>query len=101
MQLEDYVWAQHARRAGIPFGSLRAILDPASATLPPEVLDWDAAGPAAPTVARAIARRPALAVDLLRLARQRRAAARALDQALEAVLAAVLAREPPPVGPPP
>ena len=28
VQMEDYVWAQHARRAGIPFGSLRAILGP-------------------------------------------------------------------------
>ena len=101
VQMEDYVWAEYAAGAGLPFASLRAILDPASATLPPEVLDWDAAGPAAPTVARAIARRPALAVDLLRLARQRRAATRNLDRALEAVLAAVLAGEPPPAGPPP
>ena len=100
VQLEDYVWAEYAAGAGLPFASLRSILDPASTTLPPEILDWDAAGPAAPTVARAIARRPALAIALVRLARQRRAATRALDQALEAVLAAVLAGGPGPEGPP-
>ena len=101
VQLEDYVWAEYAAGTGLPFASLRAILDPASTTLPPEVLDWDAAGPAAATVARAIVRRPALSVELVRLARQRRAATRALDRALEAVLAAVLAGEPAPVGPRP
>ena len=91
VQMEDYVWARHARRAGIPFGSLRAVLDPASATLPRELLDWDPAGPPRSTVAAAIARRPALAVALLRLARQRRTATTALDRALEAILAAALA----------
>ncbi|MDE2639294.1 MAG: hypothetical protein OXI03_01795 [Chloroflexota bacterium] len=91
VQMEDYVWARQAERAGIPFGSLRAILDPASATLPRELLDWDPAGPSLSTVAAAVARHPALAVGLLRLARQRRDATRALDRALEAILAAVLA----------
>lgn len=91
VQMEDYVWARQAGRAGMPFGSLRAVLDPASATLPRELLDWDPAGPPLSTVAAAVARRPSLALALLRLARQRRAATRALDRALEAVLAAALA----------
>ncbi len=91
VQMEDYVWARHAGRAGIPFGSLRAVLDPAAATLPRELLDWDPAGPPPAAVAAAVARRPALVVALLRLAPQRRAATRALDRALEAILAAVVA----------
>jgi nucleoside phosphorylase len=91
VQMEDYAWAENARRAGIPFGSLRAVLDPAAATLPRELLDWDPAGPSRSSVAAAVARRPSLAVSLLRLARQRRDATRALDRALDAILEAVLA----------
>ncbi|MCY3919758.1 MAG: hypothetical protein OXG38_08130 [Chloroflexi bacterium] len=91
VQMEDYVWVRQAERAGIPFGSLRAVLDPASTTLPHELLDWDPSGPSLSTVAAAVARHPALAVTLLRLARQRRAATRALDRALEAILTAELA----------
>jgi adenosylhomocysteine nucleosidase len=88
VQMEDYVWAEQAARLGLPFASLRAILDPAGTTIPTEILEWDAAKPAATAIARAVARRPALAVALARLARQRRAAVGALDRALEAIVAA-------------
>ena len=97
VQMEDYVWAQEAARLGVPFASLRAILDPAHAALPREVPEWDPAGPSAATVAVAIARRPALAIALARLGLQRRAAVSAIDRALEAIAAA---GAPQPEGPP-
>ena len=88
VQIEDYVWAQQATEAGLPFASLRAVLDPATSTLPREILDWNPAGPSAATIAAAIARRPPLALALVRLGRQRRAAVRAIDRALEAIVQA-------------
>lgn len=88
VQMEDYVWAEEGARLGVPFASLRAILDPASATLPREMLEWDPAGPSAATVAAAIVRRPTLLIALARLRQQRRAAVRAIDRALETVAAA-------------
>ena len=98
VQMEDYVWAEHAAAAGLPFGSLRAVLDPAGTSLPPEILDWDPAGPSGTTIAAAVARRPALAITLVRLGRQRRTAIRAIDRALEAI---VRAGEPKPDAPRP
>lgn len=97
VQMEDYVWAQEGARLGVPFASLRAILDPAHTTLPREILEWDPAGPSAATVAAAIVRRPALLIALARLGRQRRAAVRAIDEALEAIAAAGASQ---PEGPP-
>lgn len=88
VQMEDDIWALRAQEQGLPFASLRALLDPAGANLPPPVLGWDPAGPSTGALARAVARRPHLIPALVRLARQRRAAVRALDRALEAVIAA-------------
>ena len=88
VQMEDYIWAEHAVEIGIPFASLRAILDPASAALPPEIEAWDPAGPSAAAVTSALLRRPTLAIALPKLAWQRRKAVRSIDRALEAIVAA-------------
>ena len=88
VEMEDYVWAEHAAAANLPFASLRAVLDPASASLPPEVKRWAATAPSPAGLLSALARRPSLAVTLPRLAWQRRAAVRAIDRALEAIVSA-------------
>ena len=88
VQMEDYIWAQWSAARGLPFASLRSVLDPATASLPRQALAWDPAGPSPGTLARALARRPQLIWSLVRLGRQRRAATQALDGALEAIVAA-------------
>ncbi len=87
VQMEDYAWAQAAQDQGLPFVSVRAVLDPVSARLPKEVVRWDWRRRRSSEVAWSVARRPALAVALVRLAWQRRAAVRSIDRLLEALVA--------------
>ena len=87
VQMEDYVWAEATRDMGVPFASVRAVLDPAGARLPEAVLGWSWQGPRAREVARSVVRQPWLAVGLARLAWQRQAAVRSIDRALEAIVA--------------
>ena len=88
VQMEDYLWAEAADELGLPFASLRAVLDPVEADLPSAVESWDWRGPSVSEVARSLLRRPSLAPALPRLAWRRRAARRAIDAVLEALVEA-------------
>ncbi|MCY3887398.1 MAG: hypothetical protein OXG19_06800 [Chloroflexi bacterium] len=86
VQMEDYLWAEAAGELGLPFTSLRAVLDPVEADLPSAVESWDWRGPSVSEVARSLLRGPSLALALPRLAWRRRAARRAIDAVLEALV---------------
>jgi len=88
VQMEDHVWAEAAAELGLPFASMRAVIDPVDADLPAEVLGWDWRGPSAGAVASDALRRPRLVTALPRLAWRRRLARRAIDQVLEALIEA-------------
>ena len=84
VNMEDY-WAAHtARAAGVPFASVRAVLDPARVELPGYVAD--SGGNAIP-VALGLAGHPGRALSLWRLAREARAARNSLTAAVLAALA--------------
>lgn len=84
--MEDAVWGRAAADLGVPFVAARAVLDPLGGGVPAEVLGWDWRGASGGVVARAVLRRPGLALALARLAWQRRAAVRAIDRMLEALV---------------
>ena len=84
--MEDYAWAQTAQEWGLPFASMRAVLDPVGTRVPEAVLSWDWQGAHAGEVTRGLARRPWLPLSLGRLAWERRTAVRAIDRFLEALL---------------
>lgn len=82
-QMEDYYWAQCAAEMGVPFASVRCVLDPVQRSLPEAVGRWDWRGPRAGEVVRGIVRAPTMIPALIRLARERRRAAHAIDRFLE------------------
>jgi hypothetical protein len=79
VDMEAAIFAEACARAGAPWLVVRAISDAVTHTLPPEVAELIAGGESrAATVFGLLARRPALVVDLLRLARSSARAAYAL-----------------------
>ncbi len=80
VDLESAAVARAAAEAGLPFGVLRAVADPAAHGLPPAALvGLDAEGrPAIGPVLRALARSPGQLPALIRLGRQSSAAMKAL-----------------------
>ncbi|WP_230983131.1 nucleoside phosphorylase [Inquilinus limosus] len=80
VDLESAAVARAAAGAGLPFGVLRAVADPAAHGLPPAALvGLDAEGrPAIGPVLRALARSPGQLPALIRLGRQSSAAMKAL-----------------------
>lgn len=88
VQMEDYLWAEYAAERGIPFASLRAVLDTAQTDLPPWVLAFAFTPPPIGRVAKQMLRRPHLLGAIPRLARQRRKAVKSVDRALEAIVSA-------------
>ena len=84
VNMEDYWVAHTARAAGVPFASVRAVLDPARVELPGYVAD--SGGKAAP-VALGLAGHPGRMLGLWRLARQARAARNSLTVAVLAGVA--------------
>ena len=75
VNMEDYWAAKAARAAGVPFASVRAVLDTADAELPAWLSD---PSDSAARVAWGLAGHPGRAAALLRLARQARVARRNL-----------------------
>ncbi len=88
VDMEQTVASAYARRLGAMFLAVRAISDAASETLPPDVLGCvNAFGQVRPAaLARAVARRPGIIKDLLRLGRNAAAAETALGDALNCIL---------------
>lgn len=80
VDLESAAVARAAAEAGLPFGVLRAVADPAAHGLPPAALvGLDSEGrPAIGPVLRALARSPGQLPALIRLGRQSSAAMKAL-----------------------
>ena len=87
-QMEDYAWAQAAQEWGLPFASVRAVLDPVGTSVPEAVLGWDWHGAHASEVSRSLVRRPWLPLSLGRLAWERHLVVRAIDRFLEALVTA-------------
>ncbi len=92
-QMEDTAWQEWANVVRIPFITLRVVLDEANNELPPEVLTWNWRGPTWLQIMRSVGHRPHLGIELIRLARQRSQARRAIDQALEIVIASLSTRK--------
>lgn len=88
VDMETYHVAWAARDAGIPWVVVRAVVDPATASLPGSLADWDGkAGQAA--LLRRAARRPAEWPGYARLAVYDRRARAALKRAMPAVAVAM------------
>ena len=86
VQMEDYLWAEAADELGLPFASLRAVLDPVEADLPPVVEGWDWRGPSVSEITRSLLHQPSLAPALPRLAWHWRTARRSIDAVLETLV---------------
>ena len=88
VDMETATVARACSRAGVPFGSVRAISDDVDTTLSPRLAALFAAGRVSPLrVLGQVLRAPTLIGELWRLARQTRVAARQLAKALGELLA--------------
>lgn len=95
VNMEDYWAAAAAESAGVPFASLRAVLDTADQSLP----DYLASGDADPArVALNAVVRPGRLPSLLHLARQSHLARRNLTRCVLAAIDALASRQPEPSG---
>lgn len=92
VNMEDYWAARAAAAAGIPFASVRAVLDTAGQSLP--AYAGDAVDRTA-RIAAGIARHPGRLPELLRLRRQMRQARRSLTRSVLAAVSALQAATPP------
>lgn len=87
VDMESSAAARLCHESGVAFGCLRAVSDDADTTLSPELVGLLRAGRPSPgAVLRALLRRPALARELLALARNTRIAADRLARALGELL---------------
>ena len=84
VNMEDYWVAHTAQAAGVPFASVRAVLDPAGVELPGYVM---ASGGSAMRVALGLAAHPGRLADMTRLTRLARIARNSLTRALLAAVA--------------
>lgn len=88
VQMEDRAWLHACRDAGVPFASLRVVMDEVGDELPQEVVGWGGRPPPL-KLAADLARRPSLGPELLRLIRRLRASSRTLEAAGAAVIPAL------------
>lgn len=89
VQMEDSEWAELSAEAGIPFTSLRVVMDALDDDLPTEVTDWGDRTPSASQLLLATARRPRLLRELIELGLQRRSALLSLERALTVLIPAL------------
>ncbi len=92
VQMEDHAWAERAKAWGIPFLSLRVVLDAVDRVVPDIAMRVPWRGPSVLGVARELARRPQELPALVALGQAQRRARRALAAALYDVVGA-LARD--------
>jgi len=88
VQMEDHVWAERASGWGIPFLSVRAVLDELEHPIPSAALAFPWRGPSATQVAIALWRQPRALGALLKLGAAQRRSEGALARFLTAFLAA-------------
>lgn len=86
VQMEDHVWAARAAAWGVPFLSLRVVLDAVDREVPEAAMLLPWRGPSAVSVIRVLARRPHQIPALFALGRAQSRARRALATALHAVV---------------
>lgn len=86
VQMEDHVWAGRAAAWGVPFLSLRVVLDTVDRELPEAAMLFPWRGPSAASAIRVLVRRPREIPALLALGRAQARARRALAAALHAVV---------------
>jgi adenosylhomocysteine nucleosidase len=92
--MESAVFAQRCTQAGLPFACVRAISDTVDTSLSPALTTLLAGGSASTwRVLAALARRPALLPELMRLARDTKTASRQLGLALGELLTLTLPAE--------
>ena len=91
VNMEDYWAARAARDAGVPFASVRAVLDPADEELPAWIADR-AGRPSG--IALGLVAHPGRCVALLRLARQAQAARGSLTRCVLAAIETLAAPGP-------
>lgn len=89
VQMEDSEWAELSAEAGIPFTSLRVVMDALDDDLPTEVTEWGDRTPSASQLLLATARRPRLLRELIELGLQRRSALLSLERALTVLIPAL------------
>ncbi len=87
VQMEDHVWARQAASWGIPFLSVRVVLDAIDQAIPAAALAFPWRGPGAGEVAVTLLRSPQIAPALAKLGAAQRRARRALARFLEVFLA--------------
>ena len=91
VDMESAVFAERCISAGLPFACIRAISDEVDTPLSPALTTLLSGGSASPWRAlKALARRPAMLPELLRLARDTRQAARQLSVSLGELLTLTL-----------
>lgn len=89
VQMEDQVWAERAEHWGVPFLSLRVVLDRVDRQIPEAALAFPWRGPSLRDALRILAPRPRELPALLELSWAQRRARRALSAALHCVVAAL------------
>ncbi len=88
VQMEDAEWADLCDAAGIPFASIRVVMDALDDDIPNEVVQWRGK-PSALDIAVGAIRRPGLLPELLSLGIQRQSAIQELERAMTLIIPAM------------
>ncbi len=88
VQMEDAEWAEACEQAGIPFLSIRVVMDALDDDIPNEVVQWRGK-PSALDIAVGAIRRPGLLPELLSLGIQRQSAIQELERAMTLIIPAM------------
>ncbi len=88
VQMEDAEWADLCGAAGIPFASIRVVMDALDDDIPNEVVQWRGK-PSALDIAVGAIRRPGLLPELLSLGIQRQSAIQELERAMTLIISAM------------
>ncbi len=88
VQMEDAEWADVCAQAGVPFASIRVVMDALDDDIPNEVVQWRGK-PSALDIAVGAIRRPGLLPELLSLGIQRQSAIQELERAMTLIIPAM------------
>ncbi len=85
VQMEDAEWADVCSAAGVPFASVRVVMDALDDDIPTEVVGWGG-NPSALDIALSAFRRPRLLPELVSLGLQRQSALSVLERAMTLII---------------
>ncbi len=85
VQMEDAEWADVCSAAGVPFASVRVVMDALDDDIPTEVVGWGG-NPSALDIAMSAFRRPRLLPELVSLGLQRQSALSVLERAMTLII---------------